>query len=296
MNALASLPCLKRRAVLRLGAGTLAAAACPAIMGQGSGTTIVRCPRADNEFDQLSIDMLRLALSHMPGNYLVQTWPLRVERNRALHEVARGQYLDVAWAVTSREREAALLPVRIPLDRGLSGWRIALVRRADSQRFAGVGNLGELARFRAGQGYDWAETAVLRSNGLPVVTGNNTDSLPAMLAAGRFDYYPRPLGQAWTEAQRHGQLGLVVEPHLALHFPSAVYFFVTKTSTALATALEQGLRKAIDNGTFERLFLSQHGPYLQRTALAQRRVIKLDNPGLTPETPLASRELWYLPP
>lgn len=82
--------------------------------------------------------MLRLALDHAPGTYLLQDWSPRTERNRAIHEVARGEFLDVTWAVTSREREAALLPVRIPLDKGLSGWRIALVRRSRPFRRCGA--------------------------------------------------------------------------------------------------------------------------------------------------------------
>ncbi len=284
---------LARRGVLRVGVGALALAAAPAVLAQAP--VVVRCPRVDNDIDQVSIDLLRLALARAPGAYEVQPWALRVERSRALHELARGRFLDVAWAVTSREREAALLPVRIPLDRGLSGWRLALVRQADVARFADMHQLADLASLRAGQGYDWVETAVLRANGLPVVTGNHSVSLPAMLAAHRFDYYPRPLRQAWVEAQQYAQLGLVVEPRLALHFPSALYFFVHRSNTALAAALEHGLRKVMADGTFERQFLAEHGSYIRRAALAQRRIFQLNNPVLPPETPLQMRDWWYQP-
>lgn len=287
-------PLPQRRALMRLGVATAALAACPAILAQAPLT--VRCPRIDNDIDQVSFDMLRLALDHAPGAFVLQAWPPKVERSRALFELARGEHLDVAWAVTNREREAALLPVRIPLDRGLSGWRICLVRRTDLDLFAAVDRLAGLARFRAGLGFDWAETAVLRANGLPVVTGSNTDSLPAMLAGKRFDYYPRPLRQAWTDAQKYARLDLEVEPHVVLRFPSALYFFVNKSNAALAAQLWQGLRKAIDDGAFESLFTAQYSAYLQRAALGQRRIIQLENPSLSPETPLSSRELWYLPP
>lgn len=291
MTAPATVASLQRRQVLRLGTGMLALAAAPAIAVPAPAA--VRCPRIDNDIDQVSFDMLRLALERAPGHYVARPWPMRVERNRALRELARGQYLDVAWAVTSREREAALLPVRIPLDRGLSGCRIALVPRADAQRFAAVQQLADLARFRAGLGFDWAETAVLRANGLPVVTGNNSDSLPAMLAAHRFDYFPRPLRQAWVEARQYAALDLVVEPYVALHFPSALYFFVNKNNAALAAVLEQGLRKAMADGAFERQFLAENSPFIERAALAQRRVFQLLNPDLPAETPLQTRDWWY---
>jgi hypothetical protein len=87
------LPGLPRRAALRLGVGTLALAACPAILAQAP--VVVRCPRADNDIDQISFDALRLALEQAPGAYVAQPWPMRVERSRALRELARGEYLDV---------------------------------------------------------------------------------------------------------------------------------------------------------------------------------------------------------
>ncbi|MBY0239250.1 MAG: hypothetical protein K2X55_08045 [Burkholderiaceae bacterium] len=291
--AVPALPPPRRRA-LQLGMGALALTACPAILAQAP--TVLRCPRIDNDIDQICTDMLRLALKYAPGVYQLQPWPVRVERSRALYELGRGQYLDVAWAVTSRARESALLPVRIPLDRGLSGWRIALVARANAQRFAAVRQLTDLAGFKAGLGLDWVETEVLRANGLPVVAGSNTASLASMLAVGRFDYYPRPLRQAWVEADQYARLGLVVEPYVALHFPSALYFFVNNANAALAAVLEQGLRAAIADGAFERLFQQQNSPYLQRAALAQRRILRLDNPALTEQTLQALRALWYLPP
>ena len=103
----APLPSLERRAVLRRGWGVAVLAAAPAVLAQARASLIVRHPRVDNDIDQVSVDMLRLALDHAPGVFALQAWPPRVERGRALHELARGQYLDVAWAVTSREREAA---------------------------------------------------------------------------------------------------------------------------------------------------------------------------------------------
>lgn len=291
---------LSRRAVLRAAGAVLGLVAAPAF--SLDQPALVRCPRAENDIDQVHLDLLRLALEKVdkaPGGYAVREWPvppMRIERNRALRELARGLYLDVAWAVTSREREAALLPVRIPLDKGMTGWRVALVRQADLGRFAAVEQLADLARFQAGLGYDWAETAVLRANGLPVVTGNNTERLHAMLAARRFDYFPRPLRQAWVEAQQNARLPLAVEPHFALHFPSAVYFFVNQANTGLAAALEQGLRNAMADGSFERKFQESNGPYIQRAALAQRRIFRLDHPALPPATPLGVREFWYQPP
>ena len=84
--------------------------------------------------------------------------------------------------MTSDVRERELLPLRFPLDRGLMGWRLLLVRRSEQQRFAGIRSLDGLASMTAGQMHDWPDTQILRANGLKVGTGSSYSSLFAMLA------------------------------------------------------------------------------------------------------------------
>ncbi|MES2257336.1 MAG: hypothetical protein V4724_02400 [Pseudomonadota bacterium] len=257
---------------------------------------VVRYPQAQNEVDRAYfIEMLKLALSKAPARYRLQEWRMRMEKSRALHELASGGKLDVAWAVTNRAREAQLLPVRIPLDKGLFGWRIALIRQRDSAIFQNIEQVDALARQRAGLGFDWAETAILRANGLPVVTGTTSDGLYQMLAANRFDYMPRSIAQIWEEAEQHAGLGIVAEPALALHFPSAVYFFVNRRNAALAAALEQGLLAALDDGSFDRLFHAYNADSIQRANLGRRKIFELTNPDMSAQTPLHQARFWFSP-
>jgi hypothetical protein len=255
----------------------------------------VRHQAPQNVFDASFLRMLALALDKAPGAYVLEQWGGRMERGRSVQEVMRGRNLDVLWAVTTRERERQLLPVRIPLDKGLSGWRIALVMKQDSARFAAVRQLGDLAAFRAGLGFDWAEVPILRANGLPVVTGNSSESLHAMLAAGRFDYFPRAPAEAVRESDQFAARGIIAEPALVLHMQSAVYFFVNKKNRALAAAIGQGLRNAMQDGSFDKLFRELNEAGIERARLGQRRVIELANPELPPETPLADKSLWLAP-
>lgn len=263
--------------------------------GAASAAQAVRHQTPQNAFDAGFVRILALALEKAPGAYVLEQWGGRMERGRSLQEVIRGSNLDVLWAVTTRERERQMLPVRIPLDKGLSGWRLALIMQKDSARFAAVRQLGDLAAFTAGQGYGWAEGPILRANGLPVVTGNSSESLHAMLGAGRFDYFPRSLGEAVREADQFAARGIVAAPGFVLHMRSAVYFFVNKNNRALAAALEQGLRTAIHDGSFEQLFRELNESSIERARLDQRRVIELANPELPPETPLAEQHLWFTP-
>jgi hypothetical protein len=241
------------------------------------------------------VKVLELAIAKSGGDYVLESWDLKLLKGRALYELEHGKHLDVVWAMTNRERENALLPVRIPLDRGLSGWRLALIRKDDAARFQAVQTLDDLRRLNAGQGYDWADTPVLRANGLPVITGANADSLSLMLAAHRFDYFPRSIRQIWDEAEQQRDNGIVIESSVVLHYPAAVYFFVNKSNPALAAALDNGLRRALADGSFDRLFRDYNGDLLQRANLGKRRVFELSNPDLPAATPLRQKELWFDP-
>jgi ABC-type amino acid transport substrate-binding protein len=214
---------------------------------------------------------------------------------RAVQELAAGgDQLDLTWTVTSREREALLRPIRIPLYRGLYGWRLLLVRRGDGARFAGVRSLAELAGFRMLQGSDWPDTAVLRANGLRVDTAPSFESLFKMLRVGRGDAFPRGLTEiAWEQPQQAEWFE--TEPGLALHYPSAEYFFVSPRNEALAALLARGMERLVASGEHERLLLQLHGDAIRAARLRERRVIVLRNPELPEATPLQRRELWWRP-
>lgn len=267
-----------------------------AAAAQPSGAAPLRAvyPHPQSEFEQSFVDLLKLALSRA-GGYAPQEWRMRMEKNRAIRELVHGHQLDVVWAVTNREREQQMLPVRIPLDKGMSGWRIALINQGDAARFDKVRSLDDLAQWTAGQGQDWADTAILRANGLRVVTGNHSEGLFSMLMARRFDYFPRSARQIWAEAAQYQARGLAVESSFVLHYPAAVYFFVNRNNPALAAALERGLLDAIDDGTFDQLFYASHGDALRRAQFGKRRIFTLTNPELTQETPLADKKFWYTP-
>ena len=209
------------------------------------------------------LGVLTLALDRTvtpDGPYEIQASELVMDhQDRALRCVKQGVLVDVAWAMTTRAREQDMLPVRIPLTRGLIGYRLLVVRKADLPRFAAVNDRAGLQAFTAGQGVDWPDTDILRANGLPVMTGRDFTGLFQMLRRGRFDYFPRGVVEAWGE--RESGLGgddLVVEPRLLIQYPAAVYFFVNREATDLARRIEDGLRHAIADGGFDDLFNETH--------------------------------------
>lgn len=253
--------------------------------------------RADGDEFRSTYELaqLQLALQKAGSPLRLEPSDYSMEQERALINLEHNRRLDVVWSVTSIEREERLLPVRIPLDKGLYGWRIALLPSSRAELLSDVRNLNDLRRFSAGQGHDWPDSETLRSNGISVNVSSNYGSLFRMLQVQRFDYFPRSVVEIWDELAQPRSQQLVVDKHVALHYPAAMYFFFSRQRPELAETVRQGLEKALADGSFERLFQQHLASSLQRARLDQRRVIKLHNPLLPSATPLQRRELWFTP-
>jgi hypothetical protein len=266
------------------------------LQADDSGT--LRYPRrADgDEFRSVyALAQLQLALDKAGSPLRLQPSHFSMEQERALVNLERNERLDVVWSMTSHEREQRLLPVRIPLDKGLFGWRIALLPSSRAQLLQGVRSIDDLRQFSAGQGHDWPDSAMLRSNGLPVTLSSSYGSLFRMLQAQRFDYFPRSVIEIWDELESPRGQQLVSDPYVLLRYPAAMYFFFSHQRPELAETVRQGLEIAIADGSFERLFQQHFASSLQRAQLDQRQLIELQNPQLPSATPLQRRELWFIP-
>jgi len=206
--------------------------------------------------------------------------------------MAQGVDVDVVWTMTSKEREEVLLPIRIPLEKGLLGWRIFLIQTKNAGKFANIKSLDDLKKYEAGQGHDWPDTEILRASGLKVKGSPNYDSIFKMLEAGRFDYFPRSVLEIWDEAKSHPDMDLEIEKTVVVQYPTAQYFFVNKKNTQLAGLIESGLQLALKDGSFDKLFLEEYGEDLKRANLKGRTHFLIGNPLLPAQTPLQDKRLW----
>lgn len=259
------------------------------------GVEIVRYPIPESAADQrydYPRKLLELVLSKTRTEYRVEYPVVSMNQNRQIVELEAGRTIDVAPLPSSAEREARLLPIRIPLNKGLLGWRLGLVRKGDTDRVAQVKTLADLKNVRLAQGQDWPDTQILIANGLDVMTSSTYEGVFKMLENQRFDYFPRSVMEIWDEQDSHAST-LDVEQHLALHYFYDSYFFVNKRNTKLAANIAEGMEKAVADGSFDKIFNEYWGERVRKARLNERTVIELRNPLLTPETPSHRNELWY---
>jgi hypothetical protein len=263
---------------------------------QCAAQSLVTYPRPESLSDQRTsypVALLKLCERKANHSFSLRPSPFRSQQDRSLRQLSQAQGIDIVWALTTEEREQNLRPIRIPIDKGLIGWRLLMIRSKDALRFADVSSLGELSELLAVQGHDWPDVEVLRANHLKVTTGTTYEGLFKMLSFGHAQYFPRAVSEIWPELESHNDLMLAVEPNLVIYYPSALYFFVNKNNEPLAKTLEGCLEQAISDGSFEELFQRYYSDALARSQLDKRITIELKNPGLPKATPLDQPRYWY---
>jgi hypothetical protein len=254
-----------------------------------------------NEFSDpnaaYAIQMLRLALSHIDTPYRIEISTEDFTQARVNEEVRIGGLLDLAWTSSGAEMEATVLPIRIPLFKGLLGYRILIINKYDQPKFDRIKTLEDLKQLTFGQGRTWADTRILESNGFTVIKTNKYPSLFHMVEGGRFDAFPRGVHEPFGELAQRPDMDLTVEKNLMLAYKMPFYFFVSRNNPTLAADIETGLNRAIADGSFDETFMNAPSvrDVIEKANMKNRRVFYIDNPTLSKETPLDRQELWFDP-
>lgn len=231
------------------------------------------------------------------GDYEIRVTRIAMDRQRLLHELERGELVNLSAKASQSEWEKRLTPIRIPIDKGVGGYRVFHIRAQDQSRFDQQQSVNDLKRLRVGVQLGWSSLPVYRAQGFTMVTGNNYNGLFGMLSADRFDYLPRGLEEIFIEHDLHKVRypDLAVEAHLLLYYPFPKYFFVSPNTPELAERIRSGLLALIADGSFDQLFYAHHAELLKRAKLCQRRVFQVANPELGEGTPYPIDKYWYDP-
>ncbi len=202
--------------------------------------------------------LLRLALEKTAdeGPFEIVQITQNLTSPRQATELRNNGIINLMWDGTNQQREAELWPVRVSLLGHLNDYRVFLIRAEDGERFKEIRTLDQLRQLKAGAGVNWPSTDILRANQLPVVTSIAYEYLFPMLRAKRFDYMPRGVYEAVHEQRANAKENLAIEQTIFLHYTVPFYFFVSREHAALGQRVERGLRIALKDGSFDKLFNS----------------------------------------
>lgn len=230
------------------------------------------------------------------GAYVLSPSAQAMNSDRAQMMLGRSDEITVIARTTSKEREATLTPIRIPLDKGLTGYRMFLIQKGTQERLRPVRTVKELQAFRIGQKSQWVDVEILQSAGLSVVGALDYESLFRMLPAGRFDLLSRGVNEIQQEWEIHRQdnAGLAIERHLLLYYPLPRYFFFAPTPQGerLARRVAEGLELLRAGKEFDRLYNAYKRETLAGLELSGRRLLRIPNPTLPAQTPLGKPGYW----
>ena len=260
--------------------------------------TVITHPTAQSFYDRryvYALKLLRLILDRTVDTYgIYELKPsASMTQDRIIVQIEQG-LLDVAHLPISEKAGQRLLPVRIPIRKGMLGWRLLLIRREDQHKFANVRTIEDLRKFKAGFGSQWGDLNILKTNVGEVTTNLDYELLFSMLIAKRFDYLHRGLHEPWDEValRKETYPTLHIEKTLVLHYPIGDYFYVGKQNPSLAERIESGFRALIEDGSFDRFFNKEYGKIIEQAKIPLRRRIDFQNPFLPFDTPLDIKEYW----
>ena len=231
------------------------------------------------------------------GDYIATSYSVPMTFQRAVAEVeAGGGRVNIVSRATNLDLEKRLLPIRIPLDKGLLGVRMFLIMPETQVRLDQVRTLADLRQFTIGQSSSWSDVSILQAAGFKLVLANAYTPLFSMLGARRFDLFSRgaiEIEAEWS-SNRDSVPGLMIDKRLLLHYPMPRYFFVPRTPEGerMALRIEDGLQRLRRSGEFERRYQDWKTLVLKDLELSGRTVFRLPNPQLSPATPLADKYWW----
>lgn len=256
------------------------------LQAEETAPIVVRYPASDSNPSYYKrvryyVEILELALSKSNHHYKLEKLPLPfMNETRSQKNITTNVY-DVHWLNAQPFLETDLQPIRIPLCKGLTGWRILFIRPENQREFSAIKNLEDLKNYTAGHGNDWPDAARYQSLQLPQKLSGSWKGLFYMLRQKRIDYLSRSALEIYDEEDAFPELDLKVESKLVLHYPATYYFYVKKSNHQLAMDIQIGLERAIADGSFDKIFNRYFSDKIERLQLEKRRIIEIPAPGDT---------------
>lgn len=246
------------------------------------------------------VELLKTALEKTKaeyGPYSLMQSKSDMNELRYIEEVKEAKAINVIWYGTNESIEKELIPIRIPIGKGILGYRIFLINKNNQNKFREIKTLEDLKKYSVGQGIDWGDVKVLEAAGITVVKGNNYEGLFGMLATSRFDYFSRGVNEAYDELETRKDKfpNMTVEETITLYYPWPYYFFVSPKTPKVAERIEKGLNIMIKDGSFDKIFNKYNRESIIKANLKGRKIIKIKNSFLPKKTPLERKELWFTP-
>ncbi len=247
------------------------------------------------------IALTKLVLSrtaHSYPNDTIKIINLEGVTQGRLFRLVEDQLMDIVWSGTDKSRENLYLPIRVPLVKGLLGYRSLLVHKDNVKKFSEIKYEYELKSMIACQGAHWPDATILEDNGYTVSPTVHYDAMFKMLEKHRCDFFPRALFEGRAELiqlkDKYPDIRLV--ENIILQYPLPMFYFVRQDNHELAKRLYDGLVEITHDGSLLKLMASHEltSFIFPINKWQSASIFKLSNLNLSLEAPLDNKKLWLV--
>ncbi len=227
------------------------------------------------------IDLAARLSADKYGPYTIKP-SLEMEQGRAFNSLHTGKYMNVAISGISVLRESQGIPIYIPVDRGLLGFRKCLLHK-DTPNLTTLHPMQDLTQKKilVGAGTHWPDRQILEYNGLTVVHSPIYKDLFRMLNAKRFECFLRSVNEIKQELRLFADFNFNVDPEVAFVYPQGDFIFVSAAQPRIHERLQYGLKIAIESGEFQEYFDKYFARNLSSLKFYESKIIYLDNRDLS---------------
>lgn len=142
----------------------------------------------DNRY-QYTYDLLTLVIEATKADFgeaSLTVSDMIMSRNRIFRALKDGQTINVIAEASKLEWDEQLIPIRIPIRKGIQGFRIFIIKQENAAALANITTLAQLTSLNTGSGSQWSTKVALQLAGFNVVESTEYDNLFNMLSKGRF--------------------------------------------------------------------------------------------------------------
>lgn len=235
-------------------------------------------------------ELIRIATPEY-GESKLSILNIDMSTRRSVIALQSGEYpFGFTTMVNSVKNDSSMTNLyRYPYLNHFLGLRKLIVRAEDLEKFSNIQTFAELQDYRAGQGDNWPDAAILRNNGINVVSATKYKNLFPMLKLRRSDFVPMSvleIDEVMAQLNQ-GAEKLVVVPNLYIFYPFPMYLRSSKyaqhSDALIAHALEHYFSD--DNTSLrESVFTRSFGTAMQHVPSPTDVVFYLDNDAIDQTT------------
>jgi hypothetical protein len=192
----------------------------------------------------------------------------------------KGHDLFVTIAGNQKFGEDDRIVVPYPLTRNLLGYRVAIIRETDADRFGAIDTPEQVQQLIHGIPETWSDATIFRHNGYGVAEEGDFEDIFDRLAAGRFDYSAYGANEVLGvfENRASKREGLIIDENLLFFYPFPLVFYINPVRADLAERIEVGLNTIIQSGELDAIYNRHYGNIVGDLRLDERKIIILENP------------------